>query len=72
MPKPRETPRGFKQLVQLSCAFGNSLTLPLIFLLTLLPAHSADTAVAFTALFLAVSPLRHDATDPRTSAPSWP
>jgi len=53
VPKPKQLPRGLRELVQLSCAFGNTLTLPLVFLYTLLPAASADSAVAVTALFLA-------------------
>lgn len=52
VPKKRESPRGTKELVQLSCAFGNTLTLPLVFILALLPSAAADSAVAFIALFL--------------------
>jgi len=39
--------------VQLSCAFGNSLTLPLVFIYSLLPDASTSTAIAFVALFMA-------------------
>ena len=34
------------------CAFGNSLTLPLVFLLALLPGHAADRATGYLALFM--------------------
>jgi len=34
------------------CAFGNSLTLPLVFLLALLPAAAADRATGYLALFM--------------------
>ncbi len=35
-----------------ACTFGNSLTLPLVFLNALLPAAAFDRAVGYTALFL--------------------
>jgi predicted permease len=45
-------------MVAAACAFGNSLTLPLVFLSSLLPAAAYDRAVGYTALFLAAwSPL---------------
>ena len=34
------------------CAFGNSLTLPLVFLLALLPGPAADRATGYLALFM--------------------
>lgn len=52
MPEGHGPPAGVRQLVQLSCAFGNSVTLPLVFLLTLLSGAQGDRAVAYTALFL--------------------
>ena len=55
IPKPKEPPQGLRQLLmQLSCAFGNSLTLPLVFLFALLPEAAANQSVAFVALLLAV------------------
>ena len=35
-----------------ACAFGNTLTLPLVFLAALLPAAAYERAVGYTALFL--------------------
>ncbi|GMH35255.1 hypothetical protein BSKO_03123 [Bryopsis sp. KO-2023] len=52
IPKPSSPPRGLSQLVTASCMFGNSLTLPLIFLLTLLPPAMAGPAPAYVAMFL--------------------
>mmetsp|Transcript_28038 Transcript_28038/g.72709 ORF Transcript_28038/g.72709 Transcript_28038/m.72709 type:complete len:488 (-) Transcript_28038:48-1511(-) len=52
VPKPKEPPKAMQTVVQLSCAFGNTVTLPLVFILALLPAAAADNAVAFIALFL--------------------
>ena len=43
---------GTRQLVMSCCAFGNSLTLPLVFLLALLPAAAADRATGYLALFM--------------------
>ena len=34
------------------CAFGNSVTLPLVFLLALLPGAAADRATGYLALFM--------------------
>ena len=36
-----------------ACTFGNSLTLPLVFLSSLLPGAAYERAVGYTALFLA-------------------
>ena len=36
----------------MACTFGNTLTLPLIFMMSLLPAAAFDRAVGYTALFL--------------------
>jgi len=47
-------PPGTDEMVRLSCGFGNSLTLPLVLLLSLVPAGAmAERAVSYTALFLA-------------------
>ena len=43
---------GTRQLVMSCCAFGNSLTLPLVFLLALLPGPAADRATGYLALFM--------------------
>ena len=43
---------GTRELVSAACTFGNSLTLPLVFLNALLPAAAFDRAVGYTALFL--------------------
>ena len=43
---------GTRRLVMSCCAFGNSLTLPLVFLLALLPAAAADRATGYLALFM--------------------
>ena len=43
---------GTRQLVQTCCAFGNSVTLPLIFLTALLPSAAADRATGYLALFM--------------------
>ncbi|GMH43819.1 hypothetical protein BSKO_11753 [Bryopsis sp. KO-2023] len=51
-PKASSPPPGLAQLVTVSCMFGNALTLPLIFLLTLLPAATAGPTTANIAMFL--------------------
>ena len=43
---------GARELTAAACAFGNSLTLPLVFLAALLPAAAFDRAAGYTALFL--------------------
>lgn len=43
---------GTRQLVLTCCAFGNSVTLPLVFLLALLPGAAADRATGYLALFM--------------------
>lgn len=43
---------GTQQMVACSCAFGNSLTLPLVFLMSLLPGHAVDRATGYIALFM--------------------
>ena len=48
----RSTYAGTRQLVMSCCAFGNSLTLPLVFLLALLPSAAADRATGYLALFM--------------------
>ncbi|KAK9807714.1 hypothetical protein WJX72_007038 [[Myrmecia] bisecta] len=50
--RPKSAPTGTRQLVLAACSFGNSLTLPLVFLTSLLPAAAADRAAGYTALFL--------------------
>jgi predicted permease len=45
-------PAGLRPLVAVSCAFGNSFTLPAVFFFTLLPAPLADRALGYAALFL--------------------
>jgi len=43
---------GMKDLATVSCAFGNSFTLPAVFFLTLLPSAAASKALGYAALFL--------------------
>ena len=43
---------GTRELTIVACTFGNTLTLPLIFMMSLLPAAAFDRAVGYTALFL--------------------
>ena len=43
---------GARELTAAACAFGNTLTLPLVFLAALLPAAACERAVGYTALFL--------------------
>ncbi|KAL4451371.1 hypothetical protein ABPG77_009443 [Micractinium sp. CCAP 211/92] len=52
--RPRQPPLtgGPAQMVAASAAFGNSFTLPAVFLTTLLPAPLADRALGYAALFL--------------------
>ena len=38
LPKSQGTPQGLPQLTRLACAFGTTVTLPLMSLLTMLPA----------------------------------
>ncbi|DBA74521.1 TPA: hypothetical protein ACH3X2_000978 [Trebouxia sp. C0005] len=52
MASPANPPEGTRRLVMSCCAFGNSLTLPLVFLLALLPAAAADRATGYLALFM--------------------
>ncbi|KAL3147311.1 hypothetical protein ABBQ32_002796 [Trebouxia sp. C0010 RCD-2024] len=52
MPTPSNPPEGTRQMVMSCCAFGNSLTLPLVFLLALLPGGAADRATGYLALFM--------------------
>jgi hypothetical protein len=50
---PASAPPGIQPVVQTACAFGNSLTMPLLYLLTLFPgAAEAATVTGFTALIL--------------------
>jgi predicted permease len=54
----KEAPAGLAATVQTACTFGNSLTLPLLFLLTLFPASMEAKVTGYTALYLmAWSPL---------------
>ena len=43
---------GTRELVTACCTFGNSLTLPLVFMMSLLPPRGFDRAAGYTALFL--------------------
>ena len=43
---------GTRELVTACCTFGNSLTLPLVFMMSLLPSGGFDRAAGYTALFL--------------------
>lgn len=43
---------GTRELTTVACTFGNSLTLPLVFMMSLLPAAAFDRAFGYTALFL--------------------
>eukprot|EP00892_Ulva_mutabilis_P006156 jgi/Ulvmu1/3912/UM018_0135.1 len=51
-PPPAAAPPGLRALVQTACAFGNSLTLPLLFLVSLVPAAQEGLATGAVALFL--------------------
>lgn len=44
---------GTRELVTACCTFGNSFTLPLVFMMSLFPQSAFDRAVGYTALFLA-------------------
>ena len=48
----RKTAKVMKSIVKATCAFGNSVTLPLIFFSTLLTKAQYDLAAGYTALFL--------------------
>ncbi|QDZ19859.1 hypothetical protein HOP50_03g23760 [Chloropicon primus] len=48
----QKTSQVMKSIVKASCAFGNSVTLPLIFFSTLLSGAQYDLAAGYTALFL--------------------
>ena len=52
LPKPVIASNGYKSLMSAASAFGNSFTLPAVFLLSLLPSSIADRAVAYLGLFL--------------------
>lgn len=52
MPPVKPLTLGTRELVVMGCAFGNSLTLPLIFSMSLLTGADASKAAAFIALFL--------------------
>lgn len=52
LPKPIVAPAGYKSLIAAAGGFGNSFTLPAVFLLSLLPPVVADKAVAYLGLFL--------------------
>ncbi len=43
---------GTRELTVAACTFGNTLTLPLVFMMSLLPGAAFDRAVGYTALFL--------------------
>ena len=43
---------GSRQLVMAACTFGNSMTLPLVFLFSLLPSAAANKATGYIALFM--------------------
>lgn len=51
-PEPASAPAGMREVVQTACAFGNSLTMPLMFMLSLFPASLAGVATGAVALFL--------------------
>ncbi|KAK9839222.1 hypothetical protein WJX81_002161 [Elliptochloris bilobata] len=50
--RPPPAQAGAQEMTAAACAFGNSLTLPLVFLAALLPAAAYERAVGYTALFL--------------------
>ena len=54
LPRTKKGPahKGLKELAKVCCAFGNSFTLPLVFIMTLLPAALAERAIGYCALFL--------------------
>jgi predicted permease len=43
---------GTRELVATACTFGNSLTLPLVFMDSLMAPAAFDRAIGYTALFL--------------------
>lgn len=49
---PQAATQPIKRVVTLACAFGNSFTLPLVFLSEVLPAAQLDVAASYIALFL--------------------
>lgn len=49
---PTVAPPGMRALVQTACAFGNSLTLPLLFLVSLIPVAQGGLATGAMALYL--------------------
>jgi predicted permease len=51
-PTPQAATQPIKRVVTLACAFGNSFTLPLVFLSDVLPAAQLDVAASYVALFL--------------------
>jgi auxin efflux carrier family protein len=51
-PEPAAAPAGMKAVIQTACAFGNSLTMPLLFMLSLFPASLSSLATGSVALFL--------------------
>ena len=51
-PEPASAPAGMRAVVQTACAFGNSLTMPLLFMLSLFPASMSSLATGAVALFL--------------------
>jgi predicted permease len=58
IPTNQQPPVGLQQLIELSCAFGNSLTLPLLFCSTMLTGDAPLRATAYISLFHAAwSPL---------------
>lgn len=52
------TPPGTLEMVRAACMFGNSMTLPLVFMTSLLVGAPAERAVGYLALYqMAWSPL---------------
>lgn len=51
-PKSNLPAEGLSRVVIVACMFGNALTLPLVFMISLLPNSLAQLAPAYVAMFL--------------------
>lgn len=52
VPKSSLPAKGLSRVVIVACMFGNSFTLPLVFMMSLLPSTLAEFAPAYVAMFL--------------------
>jgi hypothetical protein len=51
LPPSSGIPPALPLLIELGCSFGNTVTLPLLYILTMLPAADAGRAAGFMSLF---------------------